>query len=867
MELLEREDYLSQLINFFAQAENGIGHTVFLMGEAGIGKTSIVHSLENEIKSRAHFYFGACDSLFTPRPLGPLYDIAGKLGESFIEMLRNDKSRNHIFSTFLEELCKSSPLVLVFEDLHWADEATVDFIKYMARRIKRSKCLFLLTCRDNEVRASHPVRNLFGELPTGVFSKLNVEPLSEGAVKKIAASFGYTRGSEVYHLTGGNPFYVIEILSNDLQRIPDHLKDSILRIFRSKDVDTQELLSFLSIIPTKIEFRVAERIKKDFGGDIDDCVWSGIIVKGNEYFSFKHELFRLTIEESLQPSKRKNFHKKMFQILLETRGVTKRFSQLVHHAQQVGEKELIAQIVPMAAKEASLAGAHIEACKLYRIAIDNTPTLNSRLAELYDNHAHECYLINQAGTAIESLQKALDFWRAQKNRLKIGNALRFMSRLKWLQGRRDEVMALASESIIELEQGPPTHELALSYSHLSQLYVIYNDLQKGLKWGQKALDLAVKIEDQSVLAHALNDIGTVQLTDPSTQVEGEKNLAKGLSLALKNNWHEQVGRAYSNCATIFALTKNHSKALVAFDDGLKYCEANDLTFLTSCMLSEKVKLLLDKGNWEEAKSIALLLKANTFLPPLVRIGAITVLSRIYIRKGEFEEAQKLIAEGKKISRHSHEAHQFVPILISELELFWIDNKPIDEGDMIYVEEELFPEKHDSWYYSELAYWMNKCGILTPERKQVRLTKPYHIDVYGDSAAAAQTWKELGCPYERALALFNGDQKSQREALAILSELGASATYRMLRAKLKTIGIKKIPKGHRKSTRNNPMELTNRQIDILTLLSDGLQNVEIADKLFISTKTVTHHVSAILARFEVNSRTKAVAVAKKMGILS
>jgi predicted ATPase/DNA-binding CsgD family transcriptional regulator len=866
MELLEREDYLVQLRRHFVQVENGVGHTVFLMGEAGIGKTSIVNIFEKEIKSNGCFYQGACDSLFTPRPLGPLHDMARHLGEHIADLLQKEKNRAHIFAAVVEQLSIfTNPSVLVFEDIHWADEATIDLIKYLARRISRVKCLLIVTCRDDEIHLTPSLRRMLGELPPDSFSRMTINPLSREAVNSLALSRGNISGADIYSLTGGNPFYVTEILVSGMHQIPEQIKDSILAVFHSRDVATQALLEFLSILPSRIDFGIVERIKNDFACDIDDCIWQGIIVRTPEYLSFKHELFRLAIEESLLPSKRKSFHKKMLTILFEIEDGSSRLSQLVHHAKHAGEKELIAQIAPRAAKEASIAGAHIEASKLYMIAIENIPVMNSQKAELYDSHARECYLINQAITAIDSQQKALDYWRSHKKQHKIGNALRFMSRLKWLQGKKNEVMEFALESIVELEHNHPTRELALSYCHLSQLYIIYNDPPKGLYWGQRALELAMRINDQNVLARALNNVGTVQLNHPSTQMDGEEKLAQSLSLALKNNWPEHIARAYSNCATAFVLTKNYSKALVAFENGLKYCEANDLTFLKSYMLSEKIKMLLDTGNWQEASKIASLLQTNESLPSLVRVAAITVLTRIHIRKGEFEKARSLIYESKKISNHTQEAHRIVPTLIAELELSWITNDPIPEQEIATAQRELFPNMNNCWYYSELAYWMNKCGVLKIEDRHIKFTKPFHLEIMGNWKAAAESWKELACPYEQALALFNGGQEHQKEALAILNDLGASATYSTLRSKLRINGVKEIPKGLRKSTRNNPACLTNRQIDVLNLLKEGLQNTEIARKLFISTKTVSHHISAILSQFEVNSRAKAVAEAKKKGI--
>lgn len=132
--------------------------------------------------------------------------------------------------------------------------------------------------------------------------------------------------------------------------------------------------------------------------------------------------------------------------------------------------------------------------------------------------------------------------------------------------------------------------------------------------------------------------------------------------------------------------------------------------------------------------------------------------------------------------------------------------------------------------------------------------------------AVEQWEVLGCPYEEALALFDGDEECQKRALTILNKLGASATYEMLKAQLRRKGVKNIPRGMRESTRSNPAQLTNRQIDVLNLLQDGLQNIEIANRLFISPKTVDHHISSILSKLNVTTRGRAVSEARKLGIV-
>ena len=157
-------------------------------------------------------------------------------------------------------------------------------------------------------------------------------------------------------------------------------------------------------------------------------------------------------------------------------------------------------------------------------------------------------------------------------------------------------------------------------------------------------------------------------------------------------------------------------------------------------------------------------------------------------------------------------------------------------------------------------------MISPEDQILNFVEPFRLEQQGLWKEAAAHWKQLGCKYEEALALFDGDEQAQRESLTILDGLDAKGVSAILKQRLKHKGVRNIPRGMRESTRNNPALLTGRQVEVLALLRNGKQNKEIADKLFISSKTVDHHISAILSKLEVSSRSKAVLEAEKLGIL-
>jgi predicted ATPase len=253
IELIERDNFLSSLNSGFRAAASGEGYCFFIVGEAGMGKTSLVKAFLKKTEDESVQYIGACDSLFTPRPLGPLYDLALQINEDWINEIRSVSSRAELFSRFVQELTqKRKPVIIVFEDIHWADEATLDFVKFLARRISRLKCLFILTLRDDEINQQYSLRNVFSDLAPDTFTRLTLTPLSKQAVQKLADEKGYD-GEDVYSISGGNPFYVNEILASYSLGVPDSVKDSILSFYNRLEDETKNVLQFLSVIPEGLE--------------------------------------------------------------------------------------------------------------------------------------------------------------------------------------------------------------------------------------------------------------------------------------------------------------------------------------------------------------------------------------------------------------------------------------------------------------------------------------------------------------------------------------------------------------------------------------------------------------------------------------
>lgn len=864
MKLVERADNLNTLQERFTNVDHA-GHTVFLMGEAGIGKTSLMTHFREAVGTRADAYVGGCDSLFTPHPLGPLHDIASQFDEAFATLLRHEKERSVIFGAFLDKLATASkPVLLVFEDIHWADEATIDLIKFLSRRITRLRCLFVLTMRDNELDARHPLKILFGQLATDTFTKVHLGALSRQAVEEMAVAKGHHSGDQVFALTGGNPFYVTEVLATGMAPIPERIKDSILTAFHSKDEHTQELWELLSVLPSRIEPSIVSKIEHEYPQVIESCIAAGVMVNRNDTLSFKHELYRIAIEESISKYRRKHLHQRVLALLLEEEsGAT--LAQLVHHARFAEDRRLVLELAPRAAQEAAALGAHVEAAKLYKTAIDHAGKDYNGMAMLHSRYAYECYLINQIGNALAAQEHSLHLYRQQANQLRTGDTLRFLSRLQWFGGNRGTASTSAHESVQVLEQLPPSRELALAYSNFSQLNMLADNMPQTLHWGEKAIALAERLKDPEILCHALNNVGSILQKTPGHEEEGAFKLNQSLSIALANGYHEHAARAYTNMGCFYVLIKKYEKARKALDEGLTYCEEHDLLSWYYYMQGERTRLLLDTGSWVEAEQVALSLQMNADHFALTRIGALVTLTRLNIRYGRFEKAREYLVIAKQLAAPTAEAYRMLPVMAAELELCWTSESPVPQAELDAAIA-LLPDIRDSWHFAGVAYWMYHCDLPIPGNEEVHYPGPVALESEKQFTEAANAWKSLGCQFEQALALMECDEDQQRIGLTILDSLGATATSERLKKKLREKGMRHIPRGPRESTRSNPALLTSRQVEILSLLERGAQNKEIADKLFISPKTVDHHISAILSKLSVNSRTKAVAEAKRLGML-
>ena len=737
------------------------------------------------------------------------------LKKTWADKIQSILSRTELFTKFVQELTnKNRPVVLVFEDIHWADEATLDFVKFFARRISRIKCMFILTYRDDEINQHHPLRNVLGDLAPDTFTRIQLSPLSRQAVYKLADEKGYD-AENVYSISGGNPFYVNEILASYSPGVPDNIKDAVLSVYNRQQGATKDVWQILSVIPEGLELNRLAKIDNSWDEAIEHCFAVKILIIKNDKIIFKHELYRRTIENSLSPFKRVALNKKLLELFLNSFEEEGEIERIVHYAKNANENNLVVKYAPLAAKQAASVGAHIEASKLFLTAIEYSEGNDTdQLVEFYEAYAYECYLTNQIKEAIIYQGKALKIWQEKKEIEQAGNSLRFLSRLWWFDGNREEAEKYAKQAIEILRSQPSSKAKAMAFSNMSQLKMFSEETAECVEWGNMAIEIAKEIKDDEILCHALNNVGSSQWKVQSPEETGKKLLMESLDIALKNSFHEHAARAYSNIIYNCVEFKEYDLAKQFLQEGINYCEERDLDSSNNYKLSLKSKVLLETGDWNGADSIAKNLLQNPGQPGTIKIGCLVILATIKIRRGE-PDALFHLQEAKTLAFKTKEHQRIIPAMIAFFEYEWLTAKNIIAEEELKVCIDLIKKVDNIFLNSEFAFWLQKARkheISLPE-----LYEPYKLLKAGNAGMAAEFWENTGCPFEKAFALFEGNEDDKRNALSIFQQLGADAVYQKIKMEMRSSGIKKIPRGLRESTKTNPAQLTNRELDVLQLL--------------------------------------------------
>jgi DNA-binding CsgD family transcriptional regulator/tetratricopeptide (TPR) repeat protein len=854
MELLERERCLADLSDWCVAAADRGGCVVLVAGEAGIGKTVLLH--EFCVRQRdMRVLWGGCDDLLTPRPLAPLHDVARQAQGALLAAVGSGANRDDIFTEALNEL-ERTPTLVVFEDMHWADEATLDLLKFLGRRIHRTRSMIAASYRDDEVGPRHPLRAVIGDLPRASAHRMLVAPLSETAVAQLARHAG-RRPEGLYSVTGGNPLFVTEVLAAGADSVPVTVRDAVMaRAIRLSPV-ARELAELASVVPGKTEPWLLELAAWPDPAGIEGCLSIGMVLSEDGALGYRHELVRRAVEDSLQPPRKQGLHAKVLAVLTARHGVPP--ARLAHHASCARDAAAVLRFAPLAAAQAVSVGAHRAAASHFETMLPYAEDLApADRGHLLEQLSYECYLTGRYGRASEVRREALEIWRALGARMQEGDALRWLSRFCWFDGRGAEAEHYCVDAISVLESLPASPALAQAYCDRADLHMESHQNNAAIEFAQRAIALAETWENNLILSDAMSVLGTARLVLGDHL--GWADLERGLQLALAGGFQEQVASAYTDLSAMAVSRRQYDQAAHYLGAGLAYCEVRDLDFLRPYMLAYRARMKFEQGRWLEASEDveAVLLHPRT--TAVTRIPALRTLAHLRIRRGD-PDSNAPLEEARALAGPEPELQRFGTLAAVCSEAAWL------AGDMKGVVTEAMPayqrvsQRRDPRMKGELAAWLWRANAL--EGTPAEIAEPYAMEISGNWQAAARTWQTLGSPYEHAIVLgWYGGEPEQREALAIFERLGAAPAAEALRRQMRACGIRGIPRGVHSSTEQNRFGLTRRETQILALMHDGLRNAAIAKRLFLSTRTVDHHVSAILAKLGVTSRAKAIEIARR-----
>ena len=865
MGLLERDSYLELLAGALERACAGSGRIALVCGEAGIGKTTLIREFVGRQKSAPRVLWGGCEALFTPHPLAPLYDIAREAGDDFRNALAGATSREAIFNTALDQLARGRlATVLIFEDVHWADEATLDLLKYLGRRLQRLNVLLVLSYRDDEIGWHHPLRSVLGDLPADSTHRLVLPPLTEGAVAMLAGNAGH-QSSGLHAATGGNPFFVTEALAISAGEVPATVRDAVMARMARLSRGARELANVASLVPGKAERWLLEKVVALEASALDECLRGGMVSHPDGSLSFRHELARRAVEESLPPGLQQDFHARILRAILGSSDYESHLERVIHHADKAGDGASVLKFAPIAARSAAALGAHREAAAHFDTALRHAGTLpGPGRAELLDGFSYACYLTDRVKESVAAAERSLALWRESGNQVKEGDRQRWLSRLSWFDGRREDAERYAAQAIQTLEPLPQCHELAMALSNRAQLHMLAGECPEAIRSGLKAVELARQLGDLEVESHALNNVGTSRLQMGDRQ--GIADLEQSLRLALEGGYQEHAARAYTNLSTQTVHSdRDYVRGRKLLGEGLAFCEARDLDAWERYMSAWRAEVSLAEGKWNAASEDAEAVMRQHEVAPVTRIVALTVLARLRARRGD-PGADTALDDAQRLAEKTAELQRMGAVAIARAEFAWLNGTLQDAVGYVRKCYEMARRVTDPWVLGELAFWLWEADALEGEAPP-GIPEVLRLQMAGEWSAAATIWEKMGCPYHRAVALAETDSESDlRTALEIAEQLGAAPLAGMVRRRLRASGVRKIPRGAQKRTRENPLGLTRRELDVLTLLVEGRRNADIAKSLFVSEKTVDHHVSAVLAKLNVRTRGEAAAAANRLGLL-
>jgi DNA-binding CsgD family transcriptional regulator len=862
--LLERDRERDILGEQFDRARSGHGGLVLVTGEPGAGKTSLVQMFADECADERSVLWGACDPLSTPRPLGPLHDVASQLDDVVREALRDAGQPHEIFAAVHEYLSRN-PSVLVVDDLHWADQGTVDLLRFLLRRVGSTRTLLIGTVRDDELDVSHPMRALLGDVARSTDAiTMRMQPLSVGAIATMVHDRSVDAG-HIERLTGGNPFFVGEMLAHSGDELPTSVRDAILSRTSHLEADAWDLLHLLACAPEAIPDHLLARLDVGFP-PLRALDQAGLIRRGARGVAFRHDLCRLAIATTVPPGADAAIHHRMI-VALEGSAASDP-AVLVHHSIGAGDRDRVLRYAIEAARSAARSGAHTQAAAFYRIALHQGASVGpDEEAEILESMAVECYLIDQLERAIVACERAMQLREETGNAAAVSANHHWLAVYEWYNANRSSADRHVDDAISVLDGGATSYNdaelvhLGHAFAMEAFLAIHSSDVDGATRSVQRASEIAARTGDRMLTVRS----GLIE--NISRLIAGDDDARQRMLTILgsaNDNFDEVYSSGYSNLTSIDVEHRRLSEASELLAVSVPLTVERDLPICRVWQVGSRGRLELLQGDWDAA-----LQDANTVLEepsaPLARSWPHVVRGLVELRRSG-AGADDLDAAWTLVQSYG-ELIRILPACAAIVERVWLTGCPDQRLDVARKLLIVGARTGLEWARGDLAIWMRRVDPSVEVPHIESLAEPYRLQLTGQHREAAERWAALSVPYEQAMALIDsGEPGDVRTGVDLLDRLGADAVAAKVRLELRNRGVAVVPARRRATTLENRAGLTGREIEVLRLLEAGLTNAEMAERLYISPKTVDHHVSAIISKLHVRNRREAVRAGRELMLL-
>jgi DNA-binding CsgD family transcriptional regulator/tetratricopeptide (TPR) repeat protein len=838
--LLERDLALDALSSALEQTRNsGAGCLALVSGEAGIGKTSVVRAFTERCSPDVEVRWGACDSLSTPRPLGPFRDMG---------LVESGVGRERALAGAVERLRgHDRPTVVVVDDVHWADQASLDLVSFLGRRIDQVGVLVVLTYRADEVRGDHPLGLVLGDLAGRVGRRIHLRPLSVEALAVLADD--RIDPVALHELTGGNPFFATETLAAEGDGpLADSVRSAVLARCARVSAAGRAVLDVVSISPGGISLAVLVQMPGVTTPALDECVERGVLLDLGTAVSFRHELARLAVYEELPPGRRQALHLAAIDAIGPGEA-----ARLAFHAAEAGQVDLLLRHALVAAEQARAAGAHQQAAAHLDLLVPHADRLEPRARlDVFGQLGSARAQLGQFDAAIAAIDQALDCADAVGDPHTRGELLTRKAGVFGNAGRDRESNEALEAAVDVLEPLGPSVELAGAYAAVASGYMLARRFELTEEWAQRALRLAGEVGAERERCYALIQSGAALLITGDDS--GLERIGEGMSLAAERGWDTYVALALNQIGSGAGEVRRHDLAVPGLRDAIAYGDEREQLGHMHYAQAWLARCLLELGEWDEASEIVSRLARSPRCTGLTRITSLTVLGRLRARRGD-PSAWDPLEEAWDMACQTRHLQRLWPAAAARAEAAWLAGDLDAERATLVEVLDVALDLRYPWAVGELAFWAERAGNEVPPLVSSISAEPWALQLQGRHAEAALAWDRIGCPFEAAVARAEtGDATEVRAALDTFVRLGSRPAVAITSDRLRAMGAR-VPS---ESTLADPDHLTPREAEVAELLVEGLTNAEIAARLYISTKTAGHHVSSVLAKLGVTSRRQVAA---------